>query len=244
MTVDWLIDDSRPLTQQDLDKIERTLSSTVEDEGRGSGLPTPTIAVRLRDLVVHDNKALFGAANIRLDALVIHGNGDGKDPHTFYMPSTQIFPQVRDGDPLLMADSNLLIFHGPVKHFIDIYILLSRDTGQDDQLMNLLDQNLQSPGFKQAFTTVVGLAAAPHAAAVYAATQAAGMIGTLAYKLLRQLTGSTIGLYRQSFNQVREDFGLNPDPDQPGRYPATGSYKVQGFSFCYEILDLTPPSSD
>jgi hypothetical protein len=245
MSVSWLIDERQPLAKQDLSKLERILSSTLEDEGRGAIPTTPTLAVRLRDMVVHDNKALFGAANIRLDTLVIHGNGNGQDSSTFYMPRTQLFPQVKDGTRLLVQDSNLLIFYGQPKYFMDIFVLLSRDTRQADQLVDLLTKNMQSPGLQEAFTTLIGLTAvAPYAAAISAATEATAVIGDVAYKLLRQATGTTIGFYRQSFLQFRDDFGLNPDPGKPGRHPAEDSYRDRGFSFWYEIVDETPPSSN
>lgn len=237
----WLIDERRPISGGDLNQIQRSLPEDSETRAAGA---TPTLAVRLRDLIVHDNKALFGSADLRLDALVVHGNGSAQEPQSYYAPRTQLFQDIRNGDPLLQSDSNLLVFLGPVRHFLDISVLLSRDTGRTDKLAELLANQVKSTEFQAASASLLALAAIPQAAVIPAAVGAAGVIGDLAYKALRQVTGTTLGVYRQSFLQVRDRFGLTTARGKIARHPAQGSYQVRGFSFAYEIVNETQRSSN
>jgi hypothetical protein len=64
---------------------------------------------------------------------------------------------------------------------------------------------------------------------VTAAIGAAITIGNFAYEVLRQVTGATVGLYRASWLQERDRFGL-------GRHPESGSYRVKDLEFWYEIV--------
>lgn len=238
----WLIDECQPISGGDLNQIRRNLCDDPESSDRAVNA-TPTLAVCLRDLVVHDNKALFGSADLRLDALVVHGNGNAQDPQSYYTPNTLQFHEIRNGDPLQQRDSNLLVFYGPVRHFLGLSILLSRDTGRTDKLADLLTKQVKSTEFQAASASLMALAAIPQAAAIETAFGAAATIGDLAYKALRQVTGSTIGLYRQSFLQVRDRFGFANARGKVARHPAEGSYRERGFSFAYEIVNETGKSS-
>jgi hypothetical protein len=77
---------------------------------------------------------------------------------------------------------------------------------------------------------LLGLAvAAPQAVAVTAAIGAAATVGNLAAKILAQAAGDTIGLYRTTWLQQRDRFGL-------GRHPAAGCFQQKDFEFWYEIV--------
>ncbi len=80
-------------------------------------------------------------------------------------------------------------------------------------------------------TSLLGLAvAAPPAAAVVGGVAAAATIGDLAYQVVRNLTGATIGMYRGSRLAYPDKFGA-------GRNPSDGSsYRKGDFSFWYEVV--------
>ncbi len=79
---------------------------------------------------------------------------------------------------------------------------------------------------------LLGLAvAAPQVAVVTAAISAASALGDLAYRLLSRATGSTIGLYRTSHLQFRDDFGIGNHPGPPPQ-----SFTMNDLSFRYEIV--------
>jgi hypothetical protein len=84
---------------------------------------------------------------------------------------------------------------------------------------------------RNAVVALAGLAvAAPPVAAITAAIGAAAVLGDFAYRVLREVAGTTIGLYRTSWLQYRDKFG-------EGRHPqGDGSYRVDDFSFWYDIV--------
>ncbi len=195
----------------------------------------PNLAVRLQDMVIHDNRKLFGEAEVRLDALVVHGGGAGQSPTDFYAPQTFRFPRVADGDKLPIGESGLLVFYGRPRYFLDLFVLLSRNRKDSDDLASLLSKQLGSPQLTGAVGTLLGLAvAAPHVAVVTAAMGAAAVVGDFSYQLLSHATGSTIGLYRASWLEHRDGFGA-------GRHPEAGAYREKGLSFWYEVVPDVQP---
>ena len=159
------------------------------------------------------------------------GYGQAEAPQTFYRLKTAPFSRVRDGDRLPIGEGGLLVFHGPVSHFIDIFIMVSRDRKDTDDLATLLAARLQSEEVKGAVGALMGLAVtAPPLATVTAAIGAAAVLGEFAYRVLRSATGATIGLYRNSHLQHRDGFGIGPHPAPPRR-----SYWTNDLSFRYEI---------
>lgn len=225
----WLIDESRPLTSVHLEELDRELADAGPVARGGQNLPT--LAVSLHDVVIHDTRKWFGEANIRIDALVVTGYGTSDDPSSFYRPKTASFSRVRDGDRLPIGDGGWLVFHGAVAHFLDFFIMVSRDRGDTQDLSSLLSTRLGSEETKAAFGSMLGLAvAAPQVAAVTAAITAAGVLGDLAFRVLHAATGATIGVYRNSHLQGRDGFGIGPHPG-PGRE----NYRVKDLSFRYEI---------
>jgi hypothetical protein len=224
----WLIDEVEPINPAAERQIERSLPGLEATVMRGAGAVAPA-ALTIHDVVVHDVRKWFGKADLRLDSLILHGYGKENDPDSYYAPQTHAFPRVGDESMLQIGEGGLLLYHGRPLHFLAIFIMLSRDTKDSDNLATLLKRELGSPELQGALGGLLGLAvAAPHVAAVTAAVGAAAVIGDFAYRLLRQVSGSTIGLYRNTWLQYRDSFGV-------GRHPERGSYRQDDFSFWYEV---------
>ena len=119
-TTGWLIEDTQPIGPENLDQLEKDLAVT--RQAMRSGDFTPTLAVTLHNMIIHNNRKWFGDAEIRLDAVVVTGYGDEKDPKSFYMPKTCRFPGVKDGQTLPIGDGGLLVFHGQAQYFLDLFI--------------------------------------------------------------------------------------------------------------------------
>jgi hypothetical protein len=232
--MDWLIDRYAPPSAADVEEIDRNLAS----EGtrlRGGKRAARPLAASLHDVTIHDNRKWFGEADIRLDALVITGYGDPKDPASFYMPKTDSFPRIRDGDALPLGRGGLLMFHGPASHFVDVRIMVSRDRRGAQDLAKLISGAAGSGETGDALGTLLGLAAAaPQAAAVAAAVKAAAALGDLAFRLLQAATGETIGIYRDCHLEYRDGFGI-------GRHPVPdGVFRKMDLSFWYQIAREGP----
>ena len=231
MTNSWLIDDMQVLGVNQLDELDRELAVAGTCSRGGQSLPT--LAVTLHDLVIHDNKKWFGEADIRVDVLIVTGQPQGDGQNNYYMPKTASFSRVADGDSLPIGAGGLLAFHGPVEHFLDIFIMVSRDRQDIDNLADLMRDHLKSEELQSAAGALAGLAiAAPQVAAVTTAIGAAATLGDFAYRLLRNATGSTIGLYRNSHLQVRDGFGIGPHPSD-----GETAFRVKDLSFHYEITE-------
>jgi hypothetical protein len=178
--------------------------------------PPSAVAIRLAELVVERNRALF-AADVRIDALVCTRAAAADRP---YAVKTFTFPRIKSGERLPL--DNALLFAGPAHDFVDLCLWVSRDTDQSLQLAELLAARAKSPEFTDAATALAiagGAAAAPWVAAV----GASAVLARIAYELLLQAAGKAIGLYRTSF-LAHEHYGV-------GRHPVQGLYRAQDFSF-------------
>jgi hypothetical protein len=227
---DWLIDETRALTDTQIDQLDRELADSGAARG-AAGITQPTLALSIHDVIIHNNRKWFGEADVRLDALVVTGYGNEHDPASYYMPKTASFARIKDSDSLQLGPGGLLVFHGRASHFVDLFLMVSRDRQDSADLSTLLKSSLQSDELKGAAGALLGLAvAAPQVAAVTAAIGAAGVLGDFAYRLLRSVTGSTIGLYRNSHLEHRDGFGIGPHPGPPN-----GIFRVNDLSFRYEI---------
>jgi hypothetical protein len=225
---EWLIDET-----QLPDRAELAQAASALRAGRRK---RPSLAVRVNDVVVHDTKKWFSGADIRLDTIVVRGLAEEDNPaQQFYQPGTFRFPGVHDGDRLPIDAPGLLIFYGQPSHFLDISILVSRDRRDSDDLGDLIATQFNSSAWKAAAGSLLGLAvAAPQVAAITAALGGAAVVANLAADVLRSVTGDTIGLYRVSWLQHRDRFGL-------GRHPEQDVYRQRDLSFWYEIiLDRQP----
>ena len=151
------------------------------------------------------------------------------------MPGTLRFGRVADGDRLPTGEGGLLLFEGLARYFIDIFITVSRDRKDSDDLATALSKSLGDKEMQTALSAVVGLVvAAPTAATVTGAVAAAGVIGDAAYRILKAITGNTIGLFRASWLQFPDRFGIGRHPS--GQEP----YEVKDLSFWYEIVRNQP----
>ncbi len=231
-SADWLIDETRALTPHQLDNLDRELADSGSGaRGADAGDNEPTLALSIHDVVIHDNRKWFGEADVRLDALVVTGYGREHDPASFYEPKTATFARIMSSDTLQIGSGGLLAFHGKASHFVDLFLLVSRDRQDSADLATLLKSGLTSDEMKGAVGGLLGLAvAAPPIAAVTMGIAAAGVLGEFAYRVLRAATGSTIGLYRNSHLQHRDGFGIGSHPAPPDH-----SYRVNDLSFRYEI---------
>lgn len=186
------------------------------------GAAPSTVAVRLHELVVHRNRAL-GGADVRVDAVVLTG-GDAGAPA--YRAQTERFHNIRDGDRLPL--DRMLIYHGPAVDYLDLAIWVSRDTSDSLALSDLLREQLGSQEVQEAGLQLAGLmVAAPQAATAVAAVGAGAVIINVAYRLLLDAVGKSIGLYRTSL-LAQEGFGV-------GRHPTQGLLRAQDFSFAFTI---------
>jgi Caspase domain len=202
------------------ERPDRSLTRAVP---RGIEHIPAAVAVRLVELIVHRNKAIFGSADLRLDCMVVTGVTKWEAP---YRVSTARFPSIRDNDRLPM--DNLLVFHGPAKDFLDFAVWISRDDSGTPALTELMQQAFNSTEFKTAAATLVGLAAlGPQGAAAIAGISASATLVSIGARLIRAGVGKSIGLYRTSL-LASEGFAT-------GRHPANGLLRSQDFSFAYEI---------
>jgi hypothetical protein len=198
--------------------------STVVRRGR-----VRSYAVRLNELIIHDNRTWFGEGNIRLDALVVQGGGS-QSKSDFYHPSTFSFPRVADGEALSIGQPGLLLYYDQPRYFLDVFLLVSRDSGNTGKLADLLAQNVTAKALDPAVTPILELAtSAITSSAISLALQAAVTIGNVAYRAVQAVTSNTIGVYRTSYLQVADKFGA-------GKHPEAGYLDVKDLSFKYEIL--------
>ncbi|GAA3294945.1 caspase family protein [Dactylosporangium vinaceum] len=191
---------------------------------RGAGR-SRHVAVRLDDLVVHHNRAMFGA-DVRVDALVLTGGGGVNEP--VYHVNTERFSDVRDGDRLPL--DKLLMYYGPATDYLDLAVWVTRDTSGSLALSDLLRKEFTSQEVQVAGAQLAGLAlTAPHAALAVGALGAATVVVNVAYRLLLGVAGHSIGLYRTTL-LAQEDFGIGPVPH---------FRRAQAFSFAYTITDVS-----
>jgi hypothetical protein len=201
------------------------LVRTVTAVERGpQAFATPkSVALRIREIALHRNGALWGKAKVRVDTLALTAAPSERAFHA----RTEVF-RADKNEILPMTD--LLVFEGPVERFLDFGIWVGRDEGEITLLQSLLDDAGQKGDLKSAIATVSRLAlAAPQAATIAAAGIAVARIVSFASKLLTATVGTSIGLYRQSF-LPREQFGV-------GRHPREGVIRASDFSFSFEVIE-------
>jgi Caspase domain len=193
---------------------------------RGVDVPSH-LAVQLAEMVIRRNRALFGA-DVRLDWLVVTNSPEG-------MPApvvgTDRFPRVADWDALPL--DNMLLYHGPVRDYLELRLWVSRNDRKGADLATLFDARLSDPGMQAALTTLVGVAVAAPAAAVAVGTVAAvATLTRVVAELVAAATGKDIGVYRTCL-LARDRFGT-------GRIPVTGRRQAADVEFALEITDVTP----
>ena len=233
MSTEWLIDavpgdlDAAVLDDQALGALTQTRST--------EAAPEAPLAVSMNDVVIHDTHKWFGGADIRLDVLAIHGNVDGGQAGSWYTPTTRTFPNVEKGERL--NAEGMLVFFGWPRYFLDLFLIVSRDTKDSRRLGDLLQERLAGDDAKDAVGSLLALVAAPQAVVVAAAAQAALTIGSLAYEVVGAVTSKSVGVYQQSWLEHADRFG-------EGRHPAADgdSIRADDLSFWLNIRrDVAPP---
>lgn len=195
---------------------------------RATGPVPKRVAVRLREAVVHRNRALR-TASVRIDSLVVT-RSSGEPP---YRSTTHRIDGVRDGERLPL--DNLLLYEGPVDGFLDLALWISRDNSAGADLAGLLAQAATGGEVAEAVAVLGGLAlAAPQAAAVATTVGAVAVLVRTGAALLDRATGKSIGVYRTSL-LPHERFGAG---DPVGRHPTADLLRARDMSFSYEVVDV------
>ena len=204
---------------------ERPDPATLLRTSRGAA--PMTVAVRIEELQIHHNRALFGA-DIRVDAVVLTGAGPTVQP--VYLAQTERFSNIRDNERLPL--DRALVYHGPAVSYLDLAVWVSRDEAGSLALSDLLADELTGLEVQNALVTLSGtMLTSAHAATAAVVMGAGAVVINVAYRLLRGAVGNVIGLYRGSL-LAHERFGV-------GRHPETGVRRVQDFSIAYTVEDVT-----
>ncbi|MEY9893391.1 hypothetical protein ABIA31_007071 [Catenulispora sp. MAP5-51] len=194
-----------------------------------STMPVPSaVAVRLDELVIHRNRARFGGADVRIDAIVL--TGEPHSPRPAFQARTERFSRIRDGEPLPL--DRMLVYHGSAAEYLDIALWVSRDRPDAVDLGELLSDEVAAFEMQEALAKMGGaMTGLPYAAAAAAMVGVGAVVVNVAYRLLRGTVSDVIGLYRGSM-LAAEGFGV-------GRHPGQGVRRVQDFSFAYSIDDVS-----
>ena len=194
--------------------------------GRGAGSTPGRIALRLTDVVIRANRALFRAP-VRIDSLVLTRTSG---THGIASAATLRFESVGDRERLPLDDA--LLYLGPVLDVLEVAIWVSRDDRAKPPLDELLGARLTDPEITAALTTLGGLVlAAPQAIAIVGVVAATATVVRAAASLVRAATGTEIGTYRTSY-LAQEQFGL-------GRHPSMGLRQARDVEFALEVVDVT-----
>lgn len=232
----WLVDERTAVEPADEEEFTRAEGGPAYLT-RGRRKEPPVLALTLHDLVIHDVKKWFGAADLRLDALVVHGPGTEADPRC-YQPKTFRFTGVKDGQRIGIDTGGLLLFYGQPRGFLAVSIAVSRDRGDSDDLAKVIADRAESPNLAKAIAQVAALATpAGMVSALSAAVDAAGVIASTAYQVIASVSGSTLGLYQTTWLPGRNKLGIGRHP-VTGTFPENSSFADSGnwkVSFWYEI---------
>jgi hypothetical protein len=89
---------------------------------------------------------------------------------------------------------------------------------------------VDSPEGRDALGTIAALASVvPPATMVTDAVQGGLKLGSIFFQIVQSVAGKTIGLYRTSWLQHRDWFGI-------GRHPGKDVFRHRDFSFWYEVV--------
>ncbi|HMG56838.1 MAG TPA: caspase family protein, partial [Kofleriaceae bacterium] len=205
---------------------DRPPESTLVFRPRGLAPFSRKIAIRITELVIHNTHALFGAADVRVDTLVItRSTTEGVEP---YRAATARFKGIKDNERLPL--DNALIFHGDVTDFVDLRIWVSRDRDDSKTLAELVKEQANSAEFKQAAGALLAVTALSVAVPAVAAVGAVATLTAIAWNVLSAALPRSIGLYQTSLLAAEgAGFGV-------GRHPPAGALRVQDLSFSYEVV--------
>lgn len=176
--------------------------------------PPRRVAIGLDALDVADN-APWSAGDVRVDALICTRPSEGEPG---FWSQTRRRP--RTGGQHGPLD-NALLYDGPVRDFLDIYLWVSSETTPGPDLSALLASRANDVAVKDA---LAALRASAGATAPWVTAVGAGaVLARSSYDAIRTASGSPIGLYRTSF-LAQEQYGA-------GRHPRQGLYRADDVSF-------------
>jgi hypothetical protein len=181
------------------------------------------VAVRLLDLVVRRNRAMF-STNVRLDAVFI--TGDSSAEGNRMVARTWTFPRVGDGDRL--AAEELVLYAGPVQDFLDMALWVSRANQDNPNLPELIGMSLQEQAPQAAGSKLLSAVAGADRFVVTAGISTIGTVVESVGRVLRHAVNRSIGLYRTTL--------LAPDGFAAGRRPASGLRETQDMAFAYDVV--------
>lgn len=153
---------------------------------------TQTCSVLLRTVRVLDNKRLFWAADVVVYAVTVDGYPDMKSQTPFWVQQF-LFANVKDGATLpIDSQTGVLLYRGRPRDFLNLYLLVIRDTKTTQDFATLLKQNFVANGIG----TLAGAAVS-----IYA-----GLPATATAPVVRDLTtqavNTTLDYFSQQKNQV------------------------------------------
>jgi hypothetical protein len=217
---EWLVDETRTLTGAEaLEATRRELRFDRKIE--------PAVNIALYDVTIYDTRKWFGAAEVRIDALVVT---PAPAEDQLYQANTFTFPGVRDGQTLSIdREAGLGLYTGWPQYLLDIALIASLGGADQKTLGELLADSADQLGSLLGDVAKLTIAA-PHAAAITGAAAAAAKLSGTVLRLLAQETGKSIGLYRATWYEQRNHFGLGSHP------PDDSLFREQDFAFRYEIF--------
>jgi hypothetical protein len=177
--------------------------------------PPRRVAIRLDALDVAD-KAPWSAGDVRVDALICTRPSEGEPG--FW---SQTRRRTRTGDGRHGPLDNALLYDGPVRDFLDIYLWVSSETTPGPDLSALLASRANDAAVKDALAALRASAGAT--SPWITAVGAGAVLARASYDAIRTASGSPIGLYRTSF-LVEEQYGA-------GRHPRQGLHSADDVSF-------------
>jgi hypothetical protein len=177
--------------------------------------PPRRVAIRLDALDVAD-KAPWSAGDVRVDALICTRPSEGEPG--FW---SQTRRRTRTGDGRHGPLDNALLYDGPVRDFLDIYLWVSSETTPGPDLSALLASRANDAAVKDALAALRASAGAT--SPWITAVGAGAVLARASYDAIRTASGSPIGLYRTSF-LAEEQYGA-------GRHPRQGLHSADDVSF-------------
>ena len=157
--------------------------------GRAATAPAETISIRVDDLVIEDHRTLW--PDLRFDALLCT-RARGTAGHVTW---TERLREVADGPRNL---ANPVVFHGPVRDFIDLFLWVSRDARGSRDLAQLLAQRTTGRALRDAVRPL-SIDRAPPGVPWVAAAGASAIAARIAHDTLIDAVGASRALYRTAF---------------------------------------------
>lgn len=107
---------------------------------------TTEVSVLLRLIRILDNKRLFGSSEITVNCIVVDGRPDIESGTPFWSQQLR-FVNVKDGETLSIDESlGWLIYHGAPSDFMNVYLVVMRNTDSTRQFVQILKDNFVSEG--------------------------------------------------------------------------------------------------